>query len=1543
MKATNTNEIQPTGVQPVAIKSASPPRRRVLCLTMAALAGFVTSTQAASYTWTRNSAAIQTWTTDANWSGNIVDSGPGTNTDTLTFFPDVTTALADGNNLIITSVPAALTMNVLTINGKGADAIAASNITIGTNAATWTLDGTTPIVNLSGINGTQALNHNVAVNLALAQANTTFTANGTAGFNFSGIISGIGKGITKSGTSTLTLSGANTYSGGTTVNTGVLQLGSTSALPSATTLTVGSASGGTLDLNGNNASIYESGTGNSAGVITDNSAGTGTSTLTLTHNVTTSNALVKDGATQKVAVMSYGVNGSYVGGVFSNSNNTYSGGTTLTGFKRAGFSGTWTGTPGNITSSPFGRGAITIGTSATDQTQFWPSGTQTVLSDLMVNSERGTDQGGTFRCDYSPNLTLAGTITANLSNVGFLMGDGGGTGAVRLTGQITGPRGLDMLVPKHNTAVLTVTLGNTSIDNPNNFQGNTTVYAGTNNVLALGASDQIPDGPSTGNVIINGTFKLNGYSDTINGLSGSGIVDGVSGTPTLTVGGNDQTSTFSGVIKNTAGSLALVKTDYGTLTLTNSNTYSGGTAVNSGVLKVGNLNAALGSGGTTVYGGVLQLGNNAAIGSLTLNGGTLDLGTYSATASVLAFDNTSTLNLVPNGSSYTGIAANGGLTISGGIGSITLNINNSSPVAPGTYTLVGYTGLIGGTGAGFDAFQVGTLPSNPPGARAKTYSLVNDSQKVDLVVQADSPVWSGRAGSDWDTNATQNWVLASNPSTPTFFYTGDAAIFDDAPTNKTVTINGADVTASSVTFSNTSGTYNLSGSNGIAGAALLAKSGAGTLTITNTNTYSLGTTLSDGVLQVETNSVGAAGSVSSGPLGTGPLSIGGGTLSSTNTNPHTLNNTITLTGDATFGDPTNNGALTLGGAVLLSGGNYTLTVNSPVTINGAVGQDAPGRGLTKAGPGNLTLGSSTYSGNTTINGGTLTLNAIPASMNVFIASDAAFQMNCNYLPTVTGSGTWVINSGNGTGYGLSTGSSFAGTTVISYGVRAGTTSQANLPAGPIVIASGGQLFVGGLQLSANLHISGYSWGTTETNGALRLNGENFSGGSFGGTLTLDANAGIAAGESGGTGSISADISGPHELQLMNGTITFSGSNSFGSFLVQRRNTSIPVLAIAGSSTAFGGGGLTVASGDTAQLKGFSLAVANLSGAGQIQNGHASTPSTLTVGSADTSSTTFSGVISNGSTATLALSKTGNGTLILGGANTYTGSTTLSNGILALAATGSLNSSSNLSVAAGATLDVSALGASATYTLGASAALAASGTGTTVGTDAAAIKGGATGTISLGSQPVTLNYDGSNPALYVSQGTLSLNGNAFTVNSAAPLANGVYTIIQQATGSITGSGTYPVVTGTAVGSGKSGAISISDNTVVLTVSGAMSPYQTWAAGFPGFTDTDSTHDPDHDGLTNQQEFAFGLDPTKGSSVNPITIALDQATGKFSYTRLAASGLAYHVLTSTDLQAWAEEAYPVNETVTGTVDGVETVEVTVAALPANGKLFVRVAAQ
>ena len=104
------------------------------------------------------------------------------------------------------------------------------------------------------------------------------------------------------------------------------------------------------------------------------------------------------------------------------------------------------------------------------------------------------------------------------------------------------------------------------------------------------------------------------------------------------------------------------------------------------------------------------------------------------------------------------------------------------------------------------------------------------------------------------------------------------------------------------------------------------------------------------------------------------------------------------------------------------------------------------------------------------------------------------------------------------------------------------------------------------------------------------------------------------------------------------------------------------------------------------------------------------------------------------------------------------------------------------------------------------------------------------------------------------------------------------------------------------------------------------------------------DLDDDGLTNQEEYAFGLIPNSGSSINPIAAGLDKTTGTFSYTRRQQSltGLNYTVWYSTDLATWTED--------TGAVQGVpslsgqvETVPVTLTnSLLSNSKLFIQVRA-
>lgn len=125
----------------------------------------------------------------------------------------------------------------------------------------------------------------------------------------------------------------------------------------------------------------------------------------------------------------------------------------------------------------------------------------------------------------------------------------------------------------------------------------------------------------------------------------------------------------------------------------------------------------------------------------------------------------------------------------------------------------------------------------------------------------------------------------------------------------------------------------------------------------------------------------------------------------------------------------------------------------------------------------------------------------------------------------------------------------------------------------------------------------------------------------------------------------------------------------------------------------------------------------------------------------------------------------------------------------------------------------------------------------------------------------------------------------------------------------------------------------------------SDYDTWGSSY-GLAAGSESGDLDNDGLTNIAEYAFGLIPNSGSSVNPITSPLDKTTGQFSYQRRdnGLTELDYTIWYSTDLSLWTEDTGASQPDGTPDGNGVETIEVTLSpALLTNSKLFVQVRAQ
>ena len=462
----------------------------------------------------------------------------------------------------------------------------------------------------------------------------------------------IGNGaLTMNGSDTVFLTGTNSYSGGTIVNSGTLAITNGGTL-GATNGGV-SISGGTIDLGGQTrtngaftlvSGVLTNGTLRAtsytvdAGSISANLVGTGALTMNGSGTVTLSGVNTYSGGTLISSGTLAGDSTSLQGNITNNSflqfNQMTNGSVSsvLSGTGALIMNGTATLTLSGLNSYSGGtilnsgslaytnRSALGTGdVSLADQTtlNYTGSGPTTLSNNVSVTSGVGTIANGSTSL-----LTLAGNLTNANTTLQFA------GGSYNVTGTISGGFNGDNLF----SSALTLSNASVTLSTAATYYGTTTLLGGS--TLTAGTANALPvdtvltiGGLGEASTITN-SLNLNGHNVAIDSLfSGTGAYNQIlnsGGYATLTLT-ND--SSFGGSIN---GSNLGVTFTNASVTLTGTNSYTGTTTVSGTgeVLSLGTNGALTGTTNIVLNGSTLLLGNTNQINTnatITLNGGTLDL------------------------------------------------------------------------------------------------------------------------------------------------------------------------------------------------------------------------------------------------------------------------------------------------------------------------------------------------------------------------------------------------------------------------------------------------------------------------------------------------------------------------------------------------------------------------------------------------------------------------------------------------------------------------------------------------------------------------------------------------------------------------------------------------------------------------------------------------------------------------------------------------------------------------------------------------------
>ncbi len=1189
------------------------------------------------------------WSNGANWQGGNIATGTGAsaNFGTLNFTSDQTVHLdlseIVGSLIFGDTSPS----NNWTLDDNG---ITGNTLTLAVTSGTPTIAVNNEKATVAAvIAGTQGLAFSGAGSLVLTNENT-----------FTGNVS-IGSG------STLEVSADSNF--GASGNTLVIAGGTLQALGSFTTtrpIQLGPASGGgTIDVV-------------PGAVLTLGGASS------LSNNGAANSFTKSDGGTLVLATPA-----TLSGGIALN------GGTLLIG---TGTTAPFGGNPANSTSPTAGGLTMASGTTLSlAGSLINPGGSNVALASL---SGAGTIVA------YSPVGSTGAAASAVNLGVGY---DNTGT---QFSGSFLGNIGLY----KWGTGTLTLSGTTAYLSTPVTASPNATNIETAGGAITASAANVLPIGSQLLFSAASTTFNMGGFDQSVAGLSSPAAVNTVSGNGAVS-GGNSAATlnliggsslTFSGVISGANLSLAQNGTGNQTLTTaavllsgTGYDSFAGATTINAGTLTLDASNATSGanlinpSSALTLAGGTLavKFRSGSTATNQTFVGTTVGLG-----ASAIA------INVNGNTAATSGLAL-GSITRSGmgatmdfgtplSIGNITTSTENTSGILGGWATINKGTGWAvnsAASGPGNVAALGSGSYTNDTWTDGNNTTVTNASNNITVADGATTnSLRFGQSASDIvnlgsmsaDTaNVIESGGILVSPRCRANRRRLPAGFSPPAMT-RILIVNQFDT--------NMAGLLTISSVivDDFGKAIGLTKSGGGLLVLAASNTFTGGTVLNAGTLNItEDDNLGASGS---------GLSIGGGA-------------TLLVTGGGTIALSARPISLQTNAG---GGASATINVNAGVklTYAGAISDNGTTFGnLTLTGGGVfLFSGNSTYSGNTTLTGGSTlaagAANILSATTTLFLDAGTTFNLG-GFDQSLGGltslaSGAGAISGGGGSetltvGGNNGTQAPFSGT-ITGGGLSLVKTGSGMLAFSPLSTAGwagyvgGGTITVSGgiFQALANAGNSGsiipdgtplamsnaeviLSSGATTILGA--LSGSGIVAGNSTGLVVGFNNASTQfAGSLVNTGSL---------VKIGTGKLTLSGSNGYsGSTTIQQGTLVIGADYNLGTAPAAAATNIVLSTGTLEATASFSLLGTRTIALGSSQATFGpGSGGTIDVDSSQTLA--IPGLIVDNA-APNSLAKTDAGTLVLSGANSYSGPTIVSGGNLVAGLTNTIGTTSGLSLASG---------------------------------------------------------------------------------------------------------------------------------------------------------------------------------------------------------------------------------------------------------------------